>query len=79
VAFAGLQDVDGFGEEAGAVGAAAEFPQDVPRLELGVGAFAGAAQPGVGAVGRLLGFGFVLASVGRPDVIAGAVVGLMSR
>jgi hypothetical protein len=29
--------VDGFGEVAGAVGAAAEFPQDAPCSELGVG------------------------------------------
>jgi hypothetical protein len=35
-----LQDVDGFGEPAGAPGAAAEFAQDAPGLELGVGAFA---------------------------------------
>ena len=37
--FAGLKDVDGFGELPGAPGAAAEFAQDAPGLELGVGAF----------------------------------------
>jgi potassium-transporting ATPase potassium-binding subunit len=37
----GLKDVDCFGEMAGAPGAATEFAQDVPGLELGVGAFAG--------------------------------------
>jgi hypothetical protein len=31
--FAGLQDVDGFGEVAGAPGAAAQFAQDAPGLE----------------------------------------------
>jgi hypothetical protein len=36
----GLKDVDGFGELPGAPGAAAEFAQDVPGLELGAGALA---------------------------------------
>jgi hypothetical protein len=40
---AGLKDVDGFGQLPGLPGAAAEFAQDAPGLELGVGAFAGAA------------------------------------
>jgi hypothetical protein len=51
---AGLKDVDGLDQLSGLPGAAAEFAQDAPGLELGVGAFAGAAQPGVGAVGGLL-------------------------
>jgi hypothetical protein len=38
-----LNDVDGFGQLAGLPGAAAEFTQDAPGLELRVGAFAGAA------------------------------------
>jgi hypothetical protein len=33
--------VDGLGELPGAPGAAAEFAQDAPGFELGVGAFAG--------------------------------------
>jgi Alpha/beta hydrolase family len=40
---AGLKYVDGFGELPGLPGAAAEFAQDAPGLELGVGALAGAA------------------------------------
>jgi hypothetical protein len=36
-----LQDVDGLGELPGTTGAAAEFAQDAPDLELSVGAFAG--------------------------------------
>jgi hypothetical protein len=38
---AGLKDVDGLGQLPGAPGAAAELAQDVPVLELGVGALAG--------------------------------------
>jgi hypothetical protein len=51
---AGLKDVDGFGELAGTPGAAAEFAQDAPGLELGIGAFGGGTELGVGAVGCLL-------------------------
>jgi hypothetical protein len=40
---AGLKDVDGFGQLSGFPGAAAEFAQDAPGLELGVRALAGAA------------------------------------
>ena len=40
---AGLKDVDGLGELPGFPGAAAEFAQDAPGLELGVGAFTRAA------------------------------------
>jgi hypothetical protein len=39
----GLKDVDGLGQLPGAPGAAAEFAQDAPGLELGVGAFTRAA------------------------------------
>jgi hypothetical protein len=52
--FAGLKNVDGFGELPGAPRAAAEFAQDAPGLELGVGAFTGTAQPGMRPVGVLL-------------------------
>jgi hypothetical protein len=76
---AGLEDVDGFGELAGAPGAAAEFAQDVPGLELGVGAFAGGAQPGVGGVGGLLGGGLVPAPVGSEDVLTSADVTLVRQ
>jgi hypothetical protein len=41
VCLADLQCVDGLGELAGAPGAAAEFAQDAPGLELGVRALAG--------------------------------------
>ena len=51
---AGLKYVDGFGELPGLPGAAEEFAQDAPGFELGVGAFAGAGQLGVNAVGGLL-------------------------
>jgi hypothetical protein len=40
---AGLKHVDGFSQLPGLPGGAAEFAQDAPGLELGVGAFAGAA------------------------------------
>ncbi len=40
---AGLKDVDGLGELPGLPRAAAEFTQDAPGFELGVGAFARAA------------------------------------
>jgi len=39
--FAGLEDVDGLGELPGAPWAAAEFAQDAPGLELGIGPFTG--------------------------------------
>ena len=55
--FAGLQDMDGFGQLACPPGAAAELAQDAPGLELGVGAFARAAQPGMSPVGVVLGLG----------------------
>ena len=41
VCLAGLQNVDGLGELAGAPGAAAELAEDVPGLELGVRPLAG--------------------------------------
>ena len=57
--FAGLEDVDGFGDLAGAPGAAAELAQDSPALELSVGTLARGAQFRVGGVGRFLGGGLV--------------------
>jgi hypothetical protein len=47
----GLDGVDQAGRLAGA---RADPPQDFPALELGVCAFAGAAEPGVGGVDLLL-------------------------
>src|SRR5450432_565199 len=41
------RDVDGFGEVAGPAGAAAEFAQDAPGLQLGVGSFSRGAVLGV--------------------------------
>jgi hypothetical protein len=46
-----FKGVDGLGELACTPGAAAELAEDAPGLELGVRALAGAAEPGVGAVG----------------------------
>jgi hypothetical protein len=51
---AGLKDVDGFGELPGAPGTAAELAQDVPGLELGIGALARSPQLSVSAVGGFL-------------------------
>ena len=53
--FSGLKDVDGFGRLGGSAWAAAELAQDAPGLELGVGAFARAAEAGMSAVDVLLG------------------------
>src|ERR1700735_3009917 len=75
----GLEDVDGFGDLAGVPGAAAEFAQDAPGLELGVGAFAGGAQLGVGGVGGFPGGGLVPAPVRGEDVLAGADVALIGQ
>jgi putative transposase len=60
---ANLQYVDGLGELAGAPGTAAELTEDSPGLELGIRAFAGCAEPGVGAVGLFLRFWLVPSSV----------------
>src|SRR5215470_9838744 len=62
--FAGLEDVDGFGDLSGAPGATAEFAQDSLGLELRVGTLAGGAQLRVGGVGGFLRGGLVLAPVG---------------
>src|SRR5437764_12379407 len=70
--------MDGFGELAGSSGAAAELAQDAPGLELGVGAFAGAAQAGVSPVGVFLGLGLVAALVRGDHVIAGLVVAVVA-
>src|SRR6267378_6422435 len=51
---AGLNDMDGLGQVTGLPGAAAKLAQDAPGLELGAGAFAGAAEPGVSTAGVLL-------------------------
>jgi hypothetical protein len=68
---ADLKDVDGFGELPGAPGAAAEFAQDPPGLELGVGPLAGSAEPGVGAVGLFLRGGLAPFPVRRAYRITG--------
>jgi hypothetical protein len=52
--FADLQYVDGFGELSGAPGAAAEFAQDFPGLELGIRALAGCPEFRVRLTGLLL-------------------------
>src|SRR5690242_244587 len=71
--FADLQYMNGLGELSGAPRAAAELAQDPPRLELGVRALSGCAEPGVGAVGFFLGGRLVLADVRDLRVIAPAV------
>ena len=48
-------------------------------LELGVRSFAGSAEAGVGAVGRLLGLRLVAAFVGGGDVLASAEVTLVGQ
>jgi len=45
---AGLKDPDDFGQLPGPPWAAAEFAQDAPGFQLGVGALAGGSQPGMG-------------------------------
>src|SRR5690348_7673557 len=47
------------GELSGAPGAAAELAQDAPGFELGIGAFAGSAQPGMSPAGLFLRGGLV--------------------
>src|SRR5262249_39927426 len=74
---AGLKDTDGLGELPGLPWAAAEFTQDAPGFELGIGALAGAAQPGVGPVGGLLGGGLSPALAGGTDVVTGTGVALI--
>src|SRR5436190_18970366 len=77
--FAGLQDVDGFGEVARAPGAAAELAQDVPGLELGVRALAGCSEPGVGLVRLFLRGGLVPPAVRGEQRRSGAVVALVGQ
>src|SRR5215472_7412857 len=76
---AGLKDVDGPGQLAGLPRAAAEFAQDVPGFELGVGALAGGSSLGVGPVGLLLRGGLVAAPAGGQHRVAGAVVALVGQ
>jgi hypothetical protein len=58
--FAELQYVDGLGELTGAPGAAAEFGEDLPGLELTVRPFTGCAELRVRLVGLFLGIRLVL-------------------
>jgi hypothetical protein len=55
--------VDGLGELPGFPGAAAEFLEDLPGLELGIRALARCAEFRVGAVGVFLGLRLVFALV----------------
>src|SRR6185437_9611103 len=70
---ADLQDVDGFGELAGAPGAAAKLAEDPPGLELRICAFAGRAEFRVGPVGLFLRLRLVLPAVRDLRVIAAQV------
>jgi hypothetical protein len=69
--------VDCLGEFPGARGAAAEFVEDVPGLELCVCPLAGGAELRVGAVGLFLRFRLALALVGdlRPGTALVALMG----
>ncbi|GAA3076728.1 hypothetical protein GCM10017600_08830 [Streptosporangium carneum] len=58
------QDGEGLAQVAGSAGAATRLAEDLPALQLSVGAFAEAAEPGVGAVGLFLGGGPVPALYG---------------
>jgi len=62
--FARMKNLDGIGQLASPPVAAAELAQDAPGFELGVGALARAARPGVSAVGVLLRGALVLALYG---------------
>ena len=70
--------MDGLGELPSTPGAAAEFAQDPPVLQLGVRPFAGCAELRVGAVGLFLRFRLVLAPV-RDLRVRGAQVALISQ
>ena len=63
------ENVDRLGQLPGAPGAAAELAQDAPGLELGAGAFAGGAQPGMSPVGLLPRCGLVPAPVRGADIV----------
>src|SRR5262249_16936192 len=76
---ADLKNGDGFGDLACAPGAEAEFTQDAPVFELGVGALAGAAQFRVGGVCGFLGGRLVPGPVRGEDVPASAGVALVGQ
>src|SRR6476469_196710 len=80
--FVVLWYVDGFGESVDAAGADSDLVWDAPVVELGVGAFARAVEPGMDTVGVLQRLGFVLAFV-RGDhpfpVLVIAVVALVTQ
>src|SRR4029077_12547218 len=67
--FAGLEDVNRFGEPPGAPGTAAELPQDAPGLELGIGTLARRAEPGMHTVTLLVRCRLVPAPVRRADTV----------
>src|SRR2546421_6974641 len=67
--FAGPKHVDGFGELSGAPGAAAELAQGAPGFELGIGALAGSAQPGMSPAGLFLRGGLVPPPARREDAV----------
>src|SRR5437899_4051167 len=70
--------MDGFGESADPVGTAAVLAEHVPLLELRVGAFTGAAEAGMGAVGVFLRLRLVLALVRGDHLVAGLVVAVVA-
>ena len=72
------EGVDGLGKLSGAPRAAAEFTEYVLRLELGVCAFSGCAEPRVGAVSLFLGFRLVLSPV-RDLGVRASVVALIGQ
>src|SRR5580693_10321336 len=75
---ADLQYVDGLGKLPRFPGAAAEFPEDLPGLELGVRALAGRAELRVRTVGVFLGLRLVLALV-RSFRVRAALIALVGQ
>ena len=71
--FAGLKNVDGLGQLPGAPGTAAELAQDAPGFELGIGALARGAEPGMSAVSVLLRGRLVPPPVRRADIVLAEV------
>ena len=72
--------MDGLGDLPGLPGAAAEFAQDVPGLELGVRALTGeGAEPGMGLVGLFLEVRLVFLGTGLANALACADVALVDQ
>src|SRR5690349_25110786 len=75
---AGLQNVDSLGELTGAPWAAAQLPENLPGLELGIRSLAGRAELRVDAVGGFLGFRLVPSPV-RDLGVRAALIALIRQ